>query len=396
MPDSPAPPEAPDSIQIKHPFYDKDDYTFYLPIEPGERKRDAAATTHYERTAVLSYNGQSATGRALVCRAFQGQFWSVTFRSTGKSPAGSANYDSTYLERPLEHSGYAASTKVLDTSLNTLDEITSLIFDQVFGPAAKYTPASGLLIVAGATSSAKSKISRGLLHKYLGLPSVRQGKGRRPHLVTFEDPIEEKFYDTIQHDRLVDYTPRERGKDAENLLEVTSNALRQTPAAMFIGETRDQQNWRTLLTFSATGHFTLTTAHAASLGDAMGEVLIALEAKTPVDRKSVADRLVAIVHLYPHFLDIPGKKIKMIVPSVWVATPSANQALMADGRASLVPFNPAAAKRDWEKDYCLGRTWFARQLIQKAKNREKDHTELNPNIEGDCLNAMLQFDLGTK
>ena len=54
---------------------------------------------------------------------------------------------------------------------------------------------SGLVVITGATDSSKSLITRGLIFLFLEAASKRAlEKGlRRPHLITFEDPVEQ-FY----------------------------------------------------------------------------------------------------------------------------------------------------------------------------------------------------------
>lgn len=95
----------------------------------------------------------------------------------------------------------------------------------------------------------------------------------------------------------VDYTPREKGKDAMSIKEAVMNALRQTPKVLFVGETREIGDWSRLLDFAGTGHLVVTTAHAGSLVEAMANLLRAVEARRPTKRSEVADRTLALIHL---------------------------------------------------------------------------------------------------
>src|SRR6185295_810970 len=105
-----------------------------------------------------------------------------------------------------------------------------------------------------------------------------------PHLITFEDPIEtyyaaEAYTPHGLHAQMSvemaasreegDYTPRQQKLDAGSLKEALHEALRQTPKVLFVGETREKEDWQELIHFAGTGHLVITTAHAGSLLDTM-------------------------------------------------------------------------------------------------------------------------------
>ena len=76
-----------------------------------------------------------------------------------------------------------------------------------------------------------------------------------------------------------------------------NSALRQTPAALYVGEVREADNWKTLLEFVGTGHLVFTAVHAGSLVEAMGKLFAATNANTAASRAIVAGRLAGLVHL---------------------------------------------------------------------------------------------------
>lgn len=312
-------------------------------------------------------------GRAIVSRSYRGELLSVTFRvkksKTSYEPGTSAS--EAY---PVSMEVYCAG---LHREISVVKEMR------------------GLLVIAGATNSAKSEIATGLIHKYLEeWKQKNSGKGR-PHLVTFEDPVE-KFYagvgvggpswrnsvetEAAAH-RKVDYTPRERGsagergKDVESLREALADALRQTPTVYFVGETREKLNWRHLIDFAGTGHLIVTTAHAGSLSEAVHKIFEALRVRTPAERSEIANRLLGVVHIRRH--------PKILVPALWRRTPTGKNALTAEGLSSLLPYTPEEGDDD---KGCLGRFWFAKRLT--ANNPKLKQPEV-----AQILKAALAWDL---
>lgn len=297
------------------------------------------------------------SGRALICRSYRDKLLSVSFRE--KSAKSSYKPDS------LVSSKYPLSIK------NYCDELYETIFKF---EEDKVSTKRGLLIIAGATNSSKSEIATGLIYKYL--EEQKKGSKRRPHLVTFEDPIE-KLYARRGGSKAsifsvempaamihgIDYTPREKGttseedKDVESLKEALEDALRQTPTVLFVGETREKKDWRLLIDFAGTGHLIVTTSHAGSLTEAMHKIFEALSVKTPAERSEIANRLLGIVHIKRH------TTTDILVPAIWRRTPTGKNALTAEGLSSLLPYRPEKAE-DIAKKGCLGRTWFVEKFIK--------------------------------
>src|SRR5258708_31400051 len=113
----------------------------------------------------------------------------------------------------------------------------------------------------------------------------------------------------------IDYTPRQKGIDAESLDEVLCDALRQKPSAVYVGETRDDKDWVKLLGFGGTGHLVFTTFHAGSLVEAMHKILRAAGAETPEGRSEVAQRILALIHLRQEV--IGGESVLLPALGLW-------------------------------------------------------------------------------
>lgn len=101
----------------------------------------------------------------------EGQSWSITFRKIDEYPK---------IDSPKEQ------------YLNDKDaqEICDELYPIIF--SGSRVEKHGLIIIAGRTGTAKSKIARELLKRYLisQLGEDTDRKMRKPHVITFEDPIE--------------------------------------------------------------------------------------------------------------------------------------------------------------------------------------------------------------
>jgi len=201
-------------------------------------------------------------------------------------------------------------------------------------------PRSGLIVIAGATGSGKTTYARELARRCIA-SRLRDG---RPHIVTYEDPIESWFaYSPTDANREgFEYTPRQKGLDVDELQDCVADALRQKPALLYVGD----GDWSALLSFAGTGHLAITTTHAGSLTKTFERILAALHADTPADRSDVSSRIIAVLHVR----EVKKKRI----PALWVQTDRSRTALTQEGLASLLPTGPADGR--------YGRAYFAREL----------------------------------
>jgi hypothetical protein len=329
---------------LVHPIPEyADDFTFYLPRRKATADGESADLietllgkkigTHSDGELWLWYGGRTVSGRAVVCSCSRGAEWSVTFRLQQEFPGqqGQGRF------------------------FNAFGDISGLLGSIIFGGHDQ--DEHGLVVIAGRTGSGKSQIARKLIASCLGKP------GRRvPHLVTFEDPIEKDFRQAGISK--LDSTQREKARDADNLTEVLQNALRQTPRVLFVGETRRPRDWKKLLEFAGTGHLVVTTAHAGSLVEAVGNILQETDSRTPATRSIVADRLLAVVHVRTASWD----DTLFLIPAIWHRTPLGVKALMAEGLSSLLPNTPREHGKVSRAHLpgSVGRYWFARELAKKS------------------------------
>jgi hypothetical protein len=270
-------------------------------------------------------------------------------------------------------------------------------FYDISGKKKSFDPKGGLYIISGRTGCGKSVVTRGIIYYMLqGLLEKRAKKERNPHLLTIEKPIEEFLFggmapQGIQLQHRIDYTPRELGKDTPDLNQaLMKDALRQTPSVVYVGETRTDDEWRTLLDFAKTAHPIVTTAHAGSVKETLVRILKAANATTRAEQGEVAQVIRGIIHLdvegftyrggncYPNSTgmseDIDCKKImgadagnRVVVPSLWRGTTAGVAALVADGPSSIIPHVPKTDIREAKKMYSIGRTWFFDDLVKKKE-----------------------------
>ncbi len=120
---------------------------------------------------------------------------------------------------------------------------------------------NGLFLICGPTGSGKSTTIASIL-KY-------RAERKREHLVTFEDPIEFLYPDTLP--TLV--TQREMGEDENNFAEALRASLRQAPDVILVGEVRDGETAEIAMQAAETGHVVVATLHTNSAAQTVSRFL---------------------------------------------------------------------------------------------------------------------------
>lgn len=358
-----------------------DDYTFYIKKQDyleGLRSDDRYAPalgafyagSYSDQITAVSTDGvrRIEGARALACSCYLGEHVSITLRSdrgkrmgfaTGKPDwkgywsAGRAAGGSRYCPRP------GPGDRPADVEIATIGRT---LYDYIFGDNPR---AQGLLVVTGMTSSGKSLVARWLIDRYLKRQvGARCKKDRRPHLLTFEDPIEVRYADNPDEARAlgVDYTPRQKGVDSGSLSQSIGDALRQTPTVFYVGEVREVEHWKQLMEFAGTGHLVVTTGHAGSLVEAVDRILAAVGARTPAERGHYAQRLFAVIHQ----VKIGG----VIIPTLWRWTPAGVAALVDDGLASILPHSPVEGLSMHISS--IGRRHLAGKILDRSPRVDAD------------------------
>jgi twitching motility protein PilU len=118
----------------------------------------------------------------------------------------------------------------------------------------------GLILVVGSTGSGKSTTLASMID--------HRNTNTTGHILTVEDPIEY----LVRHKRCV-VNQREVGHDTKSYENALSNALREAPDLLLIGEVRDRMTMQHALTHALTGNLCLTTLHATNSYHAMSRII---------------------------------------------------------------------------------------------------------------------------
>jgi hypothetical protein len=293
-----------------------------------------------------------------------------------------------------EESAFKPSDSLKKDLLFGHASLTEELSAALFGYKAEVVhPRHGLLVVAGATSTGKSNITRGIIHDFLRRD--RDSGKTCQHLLSFEDPIEVPFFtsptDPLGYDleagrkKGVVQTARECGVDTTDLKTALKDALREKPTVFYVGEVREPEEWRLILEYAGTGHFIVATTHAGSLAELMSKLLHDAGARTPAERGFFASRILGLVHLLKtRVTEVSTKKVRtrfgvlakpdIVLPSVWRRRGDVLARLVNDYLGSLIPTTLPVKDGDEHTPY-LGRGYFAARLFPRCFDEEGTEEE---------------------
>ncbi len=118
----------------------------------------------------------------------------------------------------------------------------------------------GLVLATGPAGAGKTTTLAAMLH--------HMNRHRNDHVVTIEDPIEYLF-----EDEGCIITQREVGTDVPSFGDALRICLRQDPDVVMVGEMRDLETMRTVLTLAETGHLVLSTLHTLTAGETVNRII---------------------------------------------------------------------------------------------------------------------------
>lgn len=107
----------------------------------------------------------------------------------------------------------------------------------------------GLVLVTGPAGSGKSTTLACIID---AINTTRTG-----HIITMEDPIE-----YIHRDKKCIVSQREIKTDTADFITAVRSSLRQAPDVILVGEMRDYETIRTVITAAETGHLVISTLHS--------------------------------------------------------------------------------------------------------------------------------------
>jgi twitching motility protein PilT len=163
----------------------------------------------------------------------------------------------------------------------------------------------GLILVTGPTGCGKSTTLAALLNTI--------NRHEKKHIVTIEDPVE---YEHVHRESVVEQI--EVGSDAISFAEALRAALRQDPDVILVGEMRDLETIRTVLTAAETGHLVLTTVHTNDAAQTVHRIVDVFPAdQQPQIRQQLSMALSAII--YQQLLPKKNKNGRVVACEILVA-----------------------------------------------------------------------------
>lgn len=180
----------------------------------------------------------------------------------------------------------------------------------------------GLVLVTGPTGSGKSTTLAALLDII--------NQRRAAHILTIEDPIE--FVHTSKRAMV---NQREIGDDTVSFSLALTQALRQDPDVILVGEMRDLETVRTAISAAETGHLVFATLHTQDSGQTVDRIVDVFPAEQQAQvRTQLSNTLQGIVAQQL----VPTADGASRVPAceVLVATP-ALRSLIRDGKVHQIP-----------------------------------------------------------
>jgi len=139
--------------------------------------------------------------------------------------------------------------------IKTVDE---LLLPQVVSDLADEE--RGVILLTGTTGSGKSTTLAAMIDHI----NTTQAK----HIVTIEDPIEYMHRD---HRSIINQ--REVGDDTNSFGRALRRVLRQDPDVILVGEMRDEETVRTVLSAAETGHLVLSTVHTVDAAETVNRII---------------------------------------------------------------------------------------------------------------------------
>ena len=128
-------------------------------------------------------------------------------------------------------------------------------------------PASGIIVVAGATGHGKSTTMAAMTRSHL------ENRERSRKIVDLQAPIEYTFRD-INTDAadvasFISQSEIGVGRNIPTFAEGVRAAMRRAPAVINVGESRDRESMEACIEACLTGHLVNTTTHAGSIAEAL-------------------------------------------------------------------------------------------------------------------------------
>jgi twitching motility protein PilT len=183
-------------------------------------------------------------------------------------------------------------------------------------------PTTGLVVLCGPTGSGKSTTLAALIEEL--------NATRARNIITLESPLEYLFSNRRSFVR-----QREIPTHSPSFEQAITDALRENPDVLVIGEMRTPEVIRLTLNAAETGHLVLATMHSASCAEALSRICMSFSAEIQASvRAQLADCLVGVLCQRLDFL--PGQQLRLPRCEVLTANTAARGTIRA-GQFSQIP-----------------------------------------------------------
>jgi twitching motility protein PilT len=181
----------------------------------------------------------------------------------------------------------------------------------------------GLILITGPAGSGKSTTMAAMVNL--------MNRERNDHIVTIEDPIEYVFENQKCY-----ITQREIGVDVPSYEAALRIVLRQDPNIVVVGEMRDPETFRTVLTLAQTGHLVLSTLHTGGVVDTVNRFITAFpEARESSVRAQLAHVLKGVIG--QRLIERKDGSGLLPATEILVATGSVFRAILEPGLTATLP-----------------------------------------------------------
>ena len=169
------------------------------------------------------------------------------------------------------HRGVEAAFRHIPSNIPTFSDLS--LPEDIFQKISRIQ--QGLILITGITGSGKSST----LASLIGAINNRDHK----HIICIEDPIEYLHADIrsmVVH--------RQIGEHVDSFLEGLKGCLREDPDVILVGEMRDRETVKAVLTLAGTGHLVLSTLHTVSAPQSIEQII---QFFPPEERQGICSQL---------------------------------------------------------------------------------------------------------
>ncbi len=243
---------------------------------------------------------------------------------------------------------------------------------------------SGLVLVCGATGSGKSTTISAIIEEI--------NQTRPVHIITLEDPIEYRF-----QGKMAFIEQREIGVHVPSFKQGLTDALRENPDVILVGELREPETIRLSLSAAEAGHLVFATLHATDAEDAIYRLSTSSAGEAQEsNRYKVASTISWLIVQQMAHIDRMGFRVPLL--SILRSTPSI-RSLIRENKLTQIETAMQTGRSEgmftmerYQEEFINSRdTIFMRpyKVSRSAEGTPTDDDYLSPLIDPDALHDVV-------